>query len=162
MMDDGSMYVGQVKEGMRWGKGKQVWRDGSVYEGYYRDDKANGHGRLIHSNGDVYEGDWVNDKAQGLGVYMHRDGSEYRGDWFDDMKHGQGIEKFPDGSSYEGYVMIINLEGTSKTKEMASESRYYLMREFTKGFLSIMLWKGWVGIHGSMGKFMRDSGKTIE
>ena len=75
-LDNGAVYEGQwTKEGLREGRGLQVWKDGSKYEGYWRDDMANGYGRLIHSDGDVYEGEWVNDKAHGRGKYIHMDGA---------------------------------------------------------------------------------------
>jgi hypothetical protein len=32
---DGTIYIGQWKNGMKWGKGKQIWPDGSVYEGFW-------------------------------------------------------------------------------------------------------------------------------
>ena len=53
-MENGTKYVGQFFNGMRNGRGKQVWEDFSLYEGYWKDNKANGRGRLIHPNGDVY------------------------------------------------------------------------------------------------------------
>ncbi len=53
-MGNGVRYIGQFNNGMRNGKGKQVWDDFSLYEGYWVDDRANGRGRLIHGNSDVY------------------------------------------------------------------------------------------------------------
>lgn len=55
-MGSGVRYIGQFSNGLRHGKGKQVWEDYSLYEGYWMEDRANGRGRLIHANGDVYEG----------------------------------------------------------------------------------------------------------
>lgn len=84
-LDSLSVYKGQwSKEGLRQGRGIQLWPDGSKYEGYWLNDMANGRGRLIHSDGDVYEGEWVNDKAQGKGTYIHMDGAKYTGEWADD------------------------------------------------------------------------------
>ena len=31
--DNGAVYIGQWKQGVRHGKGKQYWNDGSFYEG---------------------------------------------------------------------------------------------------------------------------------
>lgn len=84
-LDNGAIYVGEwTKEGLRHGKGLQIWKDGSKYEGYWKNDMANGKGRLIHSDGDVYEGEWYNDKAHGKGIYIHMDGAKYNGDWKED------------------------------------------------------------------------------
>lgn len=58
-LDNGAIYKGQwSREGLRYGRGIQIWVDGSKYEGYWRGDMANGMGRLIHADGDVYEGEW--------------------------------------------------------------------------------------------------------
>ena len=65
--ENGAVYTGQWKFGMRHGRGKQSWTDGSYYEGYWKDNMANGYGRLIHADGDVYEGEWKDDKAHGKG-----------------------------------------------------------------------------------------------
>ena len=101
-MDNGVRYIGQFANGMRNGKGKQVYEDYALYEGYWSDDRANGRGRLIHSNGDVYEGEWKDGKAHGKGIYTRVDGSVYNGEWIDDVQNGFGIETWVDGSSYEG------------------------------------------------------------
>ena len=63
-LDNGAIYHGQwTEDGLREGKGTQIWIDGSKYVGYWKNDHANGKGRLIHADGDVYEGLWLNDKA---------------------------------------------------------------------------------------------------
>lgn len=70
-IDNGAIYSGfWSDEGLRQGKGKQLWPDGSFFEGLWLNDMANIRGRLIHSDGSVYEGDWVNDKAEGRGKYL--------------------------------------------------------------------------------------------
>mmetsp|Transcript_6462 Transcript_6462/g.6021 ORF Transcript_6462/g.6021 Transcript_6462/m.6021 type:complete len:188 (+) Transcript_6462:162-725(+) len=102
-LDNGAIYRGQwSREGLRYGRGVQIWVDGSKYEGYWRSDMANGIGRLIHADGDVYEGEWCNDKAHGKGTYTHMDGAKYTGDWREDKQHGIGIETWPDQARYEG------------------------------------------------------------
>lgn len=63
---DQGVYFGQMKYGMKYGKGKHLFADGSLYEGYWKYDMANGIGRLIHENGDVYDGEWMDDKAHGI------------------------------------------------------------------------------------------------
>ncbi len=102
-LDNGAVYIGEWnQEGMRQGKGIQIWADGSKYEGFWKNDMANGKGRLIHQDGDVYEGAWLDDKAHGKGVYQHMNGAKYEGDWEADKQHGFGVEVWPDGARYEG------------------------------------------------------------
>ena len=102
-IDNRAIYHGQwSQEGLRHGRGLQIWPDGSKYEGYWQNDMANGRGRLIHSDGDIYEGEWFNDKAHGKGTYIHVDGAKYIGEWMDDKQNGYGIETWSDGACYEG------------------------------------------------------------
>jgi hypothetical protein len=114
-LENGAIYMGQwSREGLRSGRGIQIWPDGSKYEGYWNNDMANGKGRLIHADGDVYEGDWVNDKAHGYGVYTHMDGAMYTGQWKDDKQHGSGVETWPDGAKYEGNYEAGKKHGKGK------------------------------------------------
>ena len=101
-LENGSVYTGEWKNGMKDGIGVQNWPDGSIYEGEWKEDKANGKGKLIHADGDIYEGEWAEDKANGFGVYTHSNGAKFIGDWKDDKQHGKGVETWPDGAKYEG------------------------------------------------------------
>ena len=101
-LSDGSVYQGQMLNGLREGRGKQQWADGSFYDGYWKNNYADGFGRLIHSDGEMYEGEWKNDKAQGNGTFYHVNGTKYTGEWLDDKQHGKGLEIWPDGARYEG------------------------------------------------------------
>ncbi|MFN9902716.1 MAG: hypothetical protein ACK55Z_28830, partial [bacterium] len=56
--EDGAIYKGHWKNGIKEGYGKQRWKDGSVYEGDWKDGMVSGKGKLIHANGDVYDGQW--------------------------------------------------------------------------------------------------------
>lgn len=114
-LDNGAIYKGQwSREGLRYGRGVQMWTDGSKYEGYWKSDMANGRGRLIHADGDVYEGEWVNDKAHGKGVYTHMDGARYEGEWSEDKQHGFGVETWPDNAKYEGFYQNGKKHGKGK------------------------------------------------
>ena len=98
-LDNGAIYKGQwTKDGLRQGKGIQIWQDGSKYEGYWANDMANDKGRLIHADGDIYEGEWFNDKAHGRGTYIHIDGAKYTGEWLEDKQYGYGVETWSDGA----------------------------------------------------------------
>lgn len=99
-LDNGAKYIGQWKNGLKFGRGVQIWKDGSVYEGYWHDNKAKDRGRLIHADGDVYEGEWKDDKACGFGTYTHTNGATYIGEWLADLQHGKGTERWEDNSQY--------------------------------------------------------------
>eukprot|EP00961_Rhodomonas_salina_P204369 2757587-Rhodomonas_salina.1 len=54
---DGSEYVGQWKDGLREGRGTQVWNEtGDTYTGEWRKDRRHGKGKLVCGNGRVYRG----------------------------------------------------------------------------------------------------------
>lgn len=55
-LENGAVFKGEWKNGMRDGIGIQQWPDGSKYEGEWVEDKANGKGTLVHADGDIYEG----------------------------------------------------------------------------------------------------------
>ena len=97
-----AVYIGQVLNGKRHGKGIQIWDDGAKYEGSWENDKSNGYGTFYHIDGDVYQGYWKNNRANGKGVYISSDGGRYEGEWIDDVQNGFGTEKWNDGSSYKG------------------------------------------------------------
>lgn len=53
------LYVGEFKNGKKWGFGKFEWNDGSVYEGEYANDLKHGKGRYISADGiTVNDGNW--------------------------------------------------------------------------------------------------------
>ena len=109
--ENGAIYIGQWKNGLRHGRGKQYSKDGSIYEGEWFNDKINGKGRLIYGDGNVYLGDWLNEKAHGYGEYFHLDGGKYAGEWFEDKRHGKGYETWSDKASYEGQYQIGKRHG---------------------------------------------------
>ena len=44
IIDEKAIYIGEWKNGKRYGKGKQYWDTGSFYEGYWQDNVYNGKG----------------------------------------------------------------------------------------------------------------------
>ncbi len=100
---ENALYTGDLLNGMRHGKGVQIWDDGAKYEGEWLFDKANGLGTFYHVDGDIYQGQWENDRANGEGTYINADGARYQGAWVDDIQEGYGVEVWNDGSSYKGY-----------------------------------------------------------
>merc|ERR1711972_127710 len=67
---EGTVYEGQLVNGVICGKGIMIWRDGAHYEGDFALGLRNGHGIFRAGGalvGMVYEGEFVNDKFQGEG-----------------------------------------------------------------------------------------------
>eukprot|EP00929_Paragymnodinium_shiwhaense_P110276 TRINITY_DN7714_c0_g1_i1.p1 TRINITY_DN7714_c0_g1~~TRINITY_DN7714_c0_g1_i1.p1 ORF type:complete len:250 (+),score=60.97 TRINITY_DN7714_c0_g1_i1:88-837(+) len=112
--EDGSTYIGQVKNGKRdgqgvwtspseqysgqWcrdqrdGQGRQAWSDGRLYEGQFSDGKFHGHGRMEWHTPNglmVYEGQYVQDVKHGRGIYRWPDGRCYDGDWVQGKRSGE-------------------------------------------------------------------------
>ncbi|KAL4507195.1 hypothetical protein ABPG72_001988 [Tetrahymena utriculariae] len=65
-LKNGAEYSAQWKNGLRHGKGKQIWLDGSVYEGDWYQSKGHGYCKLLHADGDKNEGQWKNYQANWL------------------------------------------------------------------------------------------------
>ncbi len=50
----GDVYIGNWRNGTRWGFGKFYWKDGDLYEGSWVKGKPEGYGRIIYHNGNMY------------------------------------------------------------------------------------------------------------
>ena len=103
--DDGSTYIGEVRNGKPNGKGFITGRPGSKwagrsYDGDWVDGKIHGFGVYKNLSGDIYAGQWKFDKAHGKGFMKWASGSSYDGDWVDNKRHGFGVSK--DGAIYAG------------------------------------------------------------
>lgn len=66
----GFEYIGMFHEGLRHGRGKQVYHNKTVhcfkaasifYSGRWKEDKKNGHGIMYHKNGTISMGEWMDD-----------------------------------------------------------------------------------------------------
>lgn len=58
---DGTRYVGEVREGKRWGKGTIFWKDGTRFIGTFANDLRNGPGTMILPDGAIYSGYFEDD-----------------------------------------------------------------------------------------------------
>lgn len=80
-------YFGELKDGMRSGRGRTVMSDGeTAYEGDYLDDKRDGFGVYYYRSGRLcYAGNWKDNKREGLGAaFSPADGSVVVGRWSSD------------------------------------------------------------------------------
>lgn len=103
---DGSMYEGDLVNGMRNGIGRYTNRD-FVYNGEWRMGKRHGKGHMLWMMPDGpksdetklqykklfpqrYEGGFVDDKRYGFGTMYYSTGNIYEGEWRNGVRHGQG------------------------------------------------------------------------
>jgi hypothetical protein len=113
---DGGVYEGEFVDGDRHGLGIMKYSTGGIYEGEFSDDAEHGKGILKYADGGLYEGDFVDGNRHGQGVTRYPDGWMYKGDYFNDKRHGQGILRHTDGSVYEGNFVNDNKHGQGRTR----------------------------------------------
>lgn len=114
--EDGSVYIGHMKDNRRYGRGKLLFPDGAYYEGYWKDDSPFGYCRFIKATGDLYEGMCLNFKANGKGAFYCLDGYKYIGDFVEDLKEGNGEEFFANGLEIAGEYKQGFLQGNGTLK----------------------------------------------
>ena len=67
--EDGSIYEGKFKYGMKHGRSILKNADGSVYEGQWKKGKKEGMGKLTNADGVIsHEGKWCKDKPYRKGT----------------------------------------------------------------------------------------------
>ena len=63
--EDGSVYTGQLKDGVPHGQGSMTYEDGSTYTGKFKDGVIHGQGRFEDADGTVMDGKFVDGEFQG-------------------------------------------------------------------------------------------------
>jgi hypothetical protein len=111
--DDGSEFVGEIKDGKPHGQGTRTYGEGSYmyangdkYVGEWKDGKEHGPGILTIGEdlwaGDKYVGDFKEGFHHGHGIYTHSDGRRYVGDWKGGNSNGKGSYIYANGDKYIG------------------------------------------------------------
>ena len=88
--DNGDIYDGHFREGLRSGYGKYNYNTGEVYEGDFKDNLKHGFGKMIYPEKGVYHGYFESGKRHGEGVFTYPSGDSYNGWWKDGLKDGKG------------------------------------------------------------------------
>ena len=122
---DGTIYVGEWKDGKREGQGTYKWADGDKYVGEWKDGKFHGQGTFTFPkpgsyaiksgkfDGNKYKyvgiifqqkyvGEFKDDKKNGRGTQTDHIGNIYVGQFKNGLKHGQGTHTFANGHKYVG------------------------------------------------------------
>lgn len=102
---DGSAYRGQMREGLRHGRG--TWEHSAgFFSGNWRDDQFCGHGVQMYADGRRYSGQFSKGQYHGDGVmeWISDHGRmSYVGQYVNGLKSGEGKFSWADGRSYSGY-----------------------------------------------------------
>ena len=124
---DGASYEGQMKNGLRHGKGVYIFADGEKYEGEFVKGKRHGKGTYIWKNGEKYVGSWSNGKKHGEGIAYYKDGSSkkvvYDNGKLVSKKPNNVKKTYDDGSYYEGEMVNGKRHGKG-TYYWASGNKY--------------------------------------
>jgi len=102
-------------------KGKQTFENGDLYEGSFKNGLKHGKGKLVTRNKRSYEGDWEDDKPHGFGINTFPNGKIYTGNFSKGKPIGDGQWTYSDGRTY--YGTWIN--GEFKNKDSDNEIQQY-------------------------------------
>ena len=102
-------------------QGVQTFDNGDVYEGGFKDGLKHGKGKLVTRNNRSYEGDWERDKPHGFGINTFPNGKVYSGNFSKGRPVGDGKWTYSDGRIYHGTW----INGEFKNKESDSEIHKY-------------------------------------
>ena len=94
-------YTGQMKNGMREGRGTLNLPGGGTYRGDWSKNIKSGNGTYFFANGDSYEGQFLNDSMHGDGIYADAEGNSYRGQFANNVREGHGTMVLNNGQTYE-------------------------------------------------------------
>ena len=100
--------------------GKQIFDNGDIYEGGFKDGLKHGKGTLKTKNNRSYEGEWKKDKPHGFGINTFPNGKIYTGNFDNGKPIGNGQWLYSDGRKYEGTWMngsFVNQDNNSEVKK---------------------------------------------
>ena len=113
-------YIGEIKNGLRHGKGKMIYNNGNIYEGNWLNDLFDGKGNYLHKKyGQYTSGDWENGyliRGQIIFFKGVMGEEKYIGDvvysFFGyPVPHGTGAYFYMNGDKYVGEFVDYKKEG---------------------------------------------------
>jgi hypothetical protein len=117
--ESGATYVGEMQDGLFFGRGKLTFSNGDVYEGCFENDKMNGVGVYHYNNGDVYDGEFVDDQFHGIGKYVHSCGTMYAGKFRNDQRIGKFLIKDCGGDIKFSEIVFQNDKPITEHKDVS-------------------------------------------
>ena len=124
--DNGSIYIGEIKNNICNGHGKylntkgdiimsffednylqgygiiEAKRYNSIFEGEFEKNKFDGYGIELFDEGSAYYGQYKNNEKSGIGTYDWGEGNQYQGEWKNGLPNGYGIFSDNKNRIYEG------------------------------------------------------------
>ena len=100
--EDGGKYEGEVKDGMKHGRGEQVFPNGDRYVGSFQNDMRHGTGVYYYGSGARYEGQFAGGKREGRGKYFYPNGDVFEGLFSNGLMNGAGAYTYANGTRIEG------------------------------------------------------------
>ncbi len=123
--ENGTSYVGEIKDGEANGYGKMVFPSIGTYVGYFVNGNREGLGTFTWLQGDSYVGYWSNDKMNGAGTYTFSDGYAIRGIWQNNQISADAIYMSPSSlvttvGATEQIVALVEPEKITEVIEWTS------------------------------------------
>ena len=109
--NNGSKYLGELKNGAMHGKGTLYRFDGGVITGEFKNGGVDGIATWTFPNGDVYEGQFIKDYINGKGTYVYKNGDKYIGEFKQGIIDGKGTLYNANGNKYVGEFNNGKLNG---------------------------------------------------
>ena len=121
--ENGDIYTGTFKHGLKHGKGTLTTRNNRSYEGEWKNDKPHGFGINTFPNGKIYTGNFDKGKPVGDGQWTYADGRIYNGTWV----NGAFLNK-DNTSEVQEYKFITSLINIVVIGAMLSFVIYWLVK----------------------------------
>ena len=104
LIEQGGIYIGQIRKGIPFGYGQSTTKTGGKYIGYFKDGMRHGQGTYVNlTTGKKYVGEFKNNLKEGKGTQFYVDGSkQYEGEWRNGEYDGQGNYYWEEGITYKG------------------------------------------------------------
>jgi hypothetical protein len=105
--EKGDQYFGELKDGLKNGKGVYVKKNGNKFIGSWENDDLIGEVEIFYQEdggmkGTQYKGNFKNGFANGFGMFIFPNKEKYIGEIKDSKPHGDGIWIFKSGLRNEG------------------------------------------------------------
>ena len=100
---NGSVYLGEMSEDKRTGKGVYLFDSEDLYVGDWSENCIHGQGCYVFRSGEIYKGELRKGLKHGFGTFFYKDGRIYEGHWEENIKFGFGNVIFPNGIKFLGF-----------------------------------------------------------